>query len=184
LKTLLVAALCLVLNLPALGQGDVLETIAPSSDPTRDDVPEPAPWVEEMSEIPALPAEADWEKVDLVELQEGFDLLLVPDQVQVGKSDGVSRLWLIMRSARGSINATFEGYRCATGDYRVYAYASPRRGTQIRRLPPSEWRPTRQRYRKEFMQSTLCNLGVARSPASIRAVMRGVDDSIFDLLSR
>lgn len=80
------------------------------------DTPE---WVEEaVGDAPAfaLTGLLSIEMPPYVSLKVGVD----PATISVGK-DGVVRYVVVMTNASGSINAAFEGIRCATGEVKTYA---------------------------------------------------------------
>jgi hypothetical protein len=53
-----------------------------------------------------------------------FAFFVDAESVSVGK-DGVVRYSMIAKSAEGVLNISFEGIRCSTREYRVYAYGRP-----------------------------------------------------------
>jgi len=61
-----------------------------------------------------------------------------PDTLQIG-SDGIVRYVVVMQSPSGSVNASYEGLRCLTGEVKVYA----RHGSSAKWTPVAkpEWRP-------------------------------------------
>ncbi|MES2936421.1 MAG: CNP1-like family protein [Pseudomonadota bacterium] len=61
-----------------------------------------------------------------------------PDSVAVG-SDGVVRYVVVARSSSGVTNAMYEGLRCSTGEWKVYARHNPDAGWK--QVKESEWKP-------------------------------------------
>jgi len=57
-------------------------------------------------------------------------------------ADGVVRYTLLARSPSGAENVTYEGIRCRTGTYRIYAYGRAGGGWAAR---ASDWRPIEQK---------------------------------------
>jgi hypothetical protein len=57
---------------------------------------------------------------------------VAPASVAIG-SDGIVRYVVVASSATGAVNAMYEGIRCDTGQYKVYA----------RHNPDSGWKPTK-----------------------------------------
>ncbi|MEO8653068.1 MAG: CNP1-like family protein [Ramlibacter sp.] len=53
--------------------------------------------------------------------------------------DGVVRYVVVATSDSGAVNAMYEGIRCATGDFKVYARHNPGSGWTVARDTP--WRP-------------------------------------------
>ena len=78
-----------------------------------------APWQEQKVTLPLYPANAS-----LVEFSPtasgGFRFFIDSGSLAVG-GDGVVRYVLVARSPDGVDNVSFEGLRCATGEYRIYA---------------------------------------------------------------
>lgn len=63
---------------------------------------------------------------------------LDPDAISLG-ADGVTRYTLVVRTPTGITNVTYEGLRCATGEWKVYATGRP--DGQWHRVPDPVWRP-------------------------------------------
>jgi hypothetical protein len=93
-------------------------------------------WTEENVSLPAYPA-----RERLIAFDAGggldFSFFIDPATVSVGK-DGVVRYGLVARSAGGAENVRFEGLRCATAEYRIYAVGRPDGSWSAR---ANEWRP-------------------------------------------
>lgn len=84
--------------------------------------------------------------------------------------DGVVRYALVVRSAEGAENITYEGIRCETGEFRIYATGAggawnPAAGAWRRIEPRSV-----QRWHNALHQEYLCPLG-----QPIRSAAEGVD---------
>ena len=95
------------------------------------------PWIEQETQIPDLPEFSSLQPLRVTGLPPGLELFLDTARVTVDPDDGVVRLWVYLRSQQGTLNGTYEGYRCTTGEYRVYGYATPRRDPPTKR-PPSD----------------------------------------------
>jgi hypothetical protein len=148
-------------------------------DPNREfryDDSRDVPWIEQDTNIPALPDPDDLQNLRIEGLPPGFELYLDTTGLTVDAKDGVIRLWLFLRSDRGTNNGTFEGFRCASGEYRVYGYATPRREPPVTRANRSTWRGVKDsrgdRYRRALMESYLCDLRGAREPSDIHQAVR------------
>lgn len=99
---------------------------------------EKKPWIEIQSSIPAYPKQAN-----LIEFEAGANtphhFFVDSDSISVGE-DGVVRYTLVIRTAGGATNVTFEGIRCATREMKYYAIGrsngtwSRPRDTQWRRV--------------------------------------------------
>ena len=98
----------------------------------------PAP-VEGPVELPAYPVAArliEFEKTSVAD----FRYFIDPQTLTVDK-DGVVRYVLVARSASGVQNVSYEGIRCETAEYRLYAFGRPD-GTWSRSRV--EWRSLQQ----------------------------------------
>ncbi len=94
-------------------------------------------WVEQQVEPPALPKD-----VDLVEFyfSAGTANRFFIDGSTLGVgSDGIVRYVLVVRTSGGATNTTFEGIRCKTGEYKLYA--SGRADGTWARSRIGNWRP-------------------------------------------
>jgi len=67
-----------------------------------------------------------------------FTFFVDAKSVSVGK-DGVVRYSLIAKSAEGVLNVSFEGLRCSTREFRVYAYGRPDNSWSETRI--ANWQP-------------------------------------------
>lgn len=63
---------------------------------------------------------------------------VVPASVAIG-SDGIVRLVVVARGVGGAVNALYEGIRCGTGEYKVYARHNPGSGWVIAK--DAQWQP-------------------------------------------
>ena len=139
------------------------------------------PWIENETEIPDLPEFSSLQSLSIRGLPPGLSLFLDTARVTVDPDDGIVRLWVYLKSKQGAENGTFDGYRCETGEYKVYAYATPRRDPPITPAKRSIWREARgersTNYRKYLLRHYLCELGLARKPNEIQRVVRTGDPS-------
>ncbi|THF62432.1 hypothetical protein E6C76_18255 [Pseudothauera nasutitermitis] len=76
-------------------------------------------WKEEEYTLPAAPREAALREFS-VSATTPHRFYVDEDSLSVGE-DGVVRFVLVVRSAGGATNVTFEGIRCVTGERRLYA---------------------------------------------------------------
>ena len=93
-------------------------------------------WAEGEVKLPAYPKAAD-----LVEfhVSAGTEFKFFIDRASLSVSpDGVVRYSLLARSPSGAENVTYEGIRCKSGVYKIYAYGRAGGGWVPR---ASEWRP-------------------------------------------
>jgi hypothetical protein len=138
------------------------------------------PWQESrIGELP-MPDEQALLEVAVDRLPPGLRLYIDPASLSVDPEDGVLRFWLVARSGSGAYNATFEGFRCETGEYKVYAYGNPRREHKVRAAPKPAWRDLGKyhqlNYRKELYWTLLCSGKGPRAVADIIATLKGQQD--------
>lgn len=90
--------------------------------------------------IVELPTTSSPSRVELFEVKgrTQHETGLDPDAISLG-ADGVTRYTLVVRTATGVANVTYEGIRCATGEWKVYA--TGRQDGQWHRVPDPVWRP-------------------------------------------
>lgn len=135
------------------------------------------PWIENETEILAMPRPEDLQVVQLDSLPPGIELLVDRTRITVDPKDRVVRGWFWVRSSAGAENGTFEGFRCETGEYKVYAYANPRRDPPVTKAPRPRWRTVdrnRSRdYRTELLQDYFCGIRGTRSAREIAQYLTG-----------
>ena len=133
------------------------------------------PWIESETEVLAPPRPEDLVPVRLDSLPPGIELLIDRTRVTVGEEDRVVRAWLWTRGSGGASNGTFEGFRCETREFKVYAYANPRREPQVslaRRPPWQTIKGSRARnYRMELLEDHFCGI---RGTRSAREIVEGL----------
>jgi len=136
------------------------------------------PWIEFETEIPKLPNPDELHRLGMDLLPSDFELFVDRDRITVNKDDYVVRMWLWLRNSHGNETGTFEGFRCTTGEYKVYAYANPGRQPPVRVHKRARWRNAdaaggRPTYRSELLRDYFCSLGGTRSAHEIQAAMTG-----------
>jgi hypothetical protein len=178
---LLALAMCLLQVVPA----QAAETVDPyweyrdevdrgefSYDDSKD-----VPWIENETAVPAMPAAEDLHQVKMDLLPQGFELFVDRDHITVGPEDYVVRMWLWLRNSQGNETGTFEGFRCTTGEYKVYAYANPGRTPPVRVHKRANWRSAkaggRATYRSELLRDYLCGIRGTRPAREIQSSMTG-----------
>ncbi|MGD1982723.1 MAG: CNP1-like family protein [Chromatiaceae bacterium] len=134
------------------------------------------PWIEEDTGIPQPPDVAELQFLDVKGLPPGLKLYLDTARVKVDPNDRVIRMWVYLRSSHGVDNGSYEGFRCSTGEYRIYGYATPQRKPPVTPAKRSAWRLAREepgsRYRHFLMQGYLCRFRGPRSPDEIQRAVR------------
>ena len=136
------------------------------------------PWVENETKVLGLPDRENLVEVRLDKLPPGMQLLLDKSRIDVNPDDKVVRVWLWVRSRSGADNASFEGFRCDTREYKVYAYGNPRRTPPVTKAKKPYWRATERvvsgNYRRELMDDYFCGYNKLRNARDIAAsVTRG-----------
>lgn len=151
--------------------------------PSKEKFYAPDIWKESELFLPSIPEKDAFSKIELSE-DRGFSYLVDVASAQLGK-DGVVRLALVAVSANGYANITYEGFRCETGEYKIYAI-SPGYGKSWMKFKKSKWKPVRQSasglYRTYLSRHYLCP-GVPKpyNEASIKKVLRGGQVVMRDL---
>ncbi len=101
-------------------------------------------WVEQQAKLPAFPKPEDLIPAP-VDATKSFRFLIDGSSIDIGQ-DGVVRYVLVARSTSGSENISFEGVRCETHEYKLYAvgradktWVQPRNvaWTRYSRVPPN-----------------------------------------------
>ena len=135
------------------------------------------PWIENETEVLALPDADDLSPVDMDRLPEGFALLVDKSRISVDPRDRVIRLWVWLRSRSGSESGSYEGYRCTSGEYKVYAYANPQRDPPVSKARRPRWRTAERGpnggWRAELLADYFCGIRGTRSAHEIGQRLTG-----------
>ena len=138
-------------------------------------------WKESAVKVPELPAEADWIQLHMDELPKNQQFFLGRGTVSVDDKDYVSRYWMLIRSRSGGYNASFEGTRCSTEEYIIYAYGHQEEIPQVRNVETPLWqkisRTTNFNYRRELALDYLCAGATPKSPDQIIQSVKGLYES-------
>lgn len=127
------------------------------------------PWVEIETQVKDGPKDADLVELELQQLPPGMHLFADLKSLGVDERDHVTRLWLVVRSERGAYNGSYEGFRCSSKEYKVYAYFNPKRSRPLRMVRLPRWRTLRPTgYRAELAKEVLCSDTNPRDPDQIR----------------
>lgn len=137
------------------------------------DDPDASQWTEDDLVLPPHPQEASLREFYVGELTT-HRFFIDASTLSVGK-DGVVRYVLVVRTSGGAINITFEGMRCSTREYRIYASGRLGGGWMKARL--SEWRPIENkpvnRHHAALSREYFCPNGTPiRSPDEGREALR------------
>ncbi len=163
--------LFLLLSPCAWSAGDVADPYGRFED-QNDDYNEAleVPWVEMETQVRKGPDEDSLTGLEIEELPPNMHLFADLAHLSVDERDQVSRLWIVIRSGRGAENGTYEGVRCATGEYKVYAYYNPKGSKPLRVVKLPRWRAIRPNsWRAELAKEVLCSDTSPRDPNDVRA---------------
>jgi hypothetical protein len=146
----------------------------PSSDWERGAVDAKAVVREQEVVLPAYPQASDL--VEFVVATRGAHRYFIDARsLQMG-ADGVVRYALIIRTAGGAANTTYEGIRCKTYEKRTYAFGHPQ-GKWIA-AKRSDWQqiePGREQIQAVLFNDYLCpNRAIATREEALRALRSGV----------
>lgn len=124
-------------------------------------------------ELPPFPVEKDLLKVQGLD-SEPYDLYLDRSSIVVDKN-GVLRLSVLLHAAGGSANIFHEGVRCATREFKTYAYGT--RDGRFRAFRTAQWKDFRKMprigvtgYRRLLAETYLCDTEVG-APLRIRDIL-------------
>lgn len=139
---------------------------------------------EDAFTLPPLPKAEDLVEFKVSEANT-FRFFLDGRHLSTGK-DGIVRYTLVARSTSGAESVSFEGMRCKSGTYKVYAYArlkegvwSPNRSAEWQEVQPKRVNRQHQALRREY----LCPQGVpvADRAEAVDALRRGGHPNAGDL---
>jgi hypothetical protein len=137
------------------------------------DDPDTPKWEEEAAQLPAFPQEASLREF-YVSATTAHKFYIDTATLSVGK-DGVVRYVLVVRTSGGTTNTTYEGMRCESAEYKVYA-TGHRDGTWAM-ARKSEWRPIENkptnRHHAALSRDYFCPIGTAiQTPAEGQEALR------------
>ena len=148
--------------------------------------------VASLAQAQLTPADPDWREVEappppavsvdgLIALEIPRSTLrfgIAPASVTLG-SDGIVRYVVVASSTSGAVNGLYEGIRCSTGEYKVYARHNPGSGWVIAK--DSQWQPVQQaRHTLTIARSGACvghgaNQSVSKILRDLRAPVGRLD---------
>ena len=138
-------------------------------------------WKE--SEVPAPPALRSSGLIPLEMPGSALRFGVDPKSVVLDR-DGIVRYVVVASSAQGAVNAMYEGIRCNTGEFRIYARHTPDRGWVM--VNNSVWRSLQDaaltsRYSMEIARNGACvGNGPNRSAERIVRDLAGGPDKRFN----
>lgn len=95
-------------------------------------------WKEQEVPLPQLPVDGALVSLDLEYNEPRYDFYLDMRALSLGK-DRVSRYVIVIQSRKGVRNVLFEGVRCATGEFKTYAFGG--HNGAFRRYSAARWLP-------------------------------------------
>lgn len=130
------------------------------------------PWAETQAVLPAAPKAARLVPFE-VSAATAHRHFIDADSVSAGE-DGVVRYTVVIRTAGGAENVSFEGMRCATGERKLYAFGRPD-GTWSRN-PRASWETIQVRlassYQRELFFHYFCTVDGAADMRTIRRALQ------------
>lgn len=135
-------------------------------------------WKESLEKVPAYPGDDQWKQVQIDVLPKNQQAYLDMESLNVSDKDFVVRYWLRIRSSAGAFTATFEGLRCSTGEYVIYAYGDPRRKPVVRKVKMPKWKEYGRKkganYREELAEDVFCTGKIPRERYQIEQAVKGL----------
>jgi hypothetical protein len=135
------------------------------------------PWSELVSEIPAYPLDSNLISLD-IDAVSPHRYFIDGLSISSGK-DGVIRYTLVIKTAGGATNVSFEGIRCDPAEQKFYAIGRPGDRSWVRARNP-QWRQFSARqggaHHAELHKNYFCKIKMAE-PAEriVRTLRRGID---------
>lgn len=141
------------------------------------------PWLESGIQVPELPNDAAWSPVPMDSLPKTQQLALDKNTMKVDQKDWVVRYWVLIRSTGGAYNAAYEGIRCTTNEFIIYAYGQNKREPNVKRVREPRWMDVGQRrkgnYRRELVDYFFC---AGEVPRNIKQIEQAID-GVFELMN-
>ena len=130
------------------------------------------PWREVQAQLPAAPG-ADALREFAVGGGSGHRYFLDTASLSAAE-DRVVRYTLVIRTAGGAENVTYEGMRCDNGERKVYAFGRP--GGEWSRNKHARWEPIDARgatsYHKELFFHYFCTVD---GPGDLKLIRRAIE---------
>lgn len=128
-------------------------------------------WKEAMGGLPAMPPADSLLEIGVVDASHNH-YFLDAKSLSVG-SDGVTRMTLVAEHRGGSRTVTYEGIRCETHEYRLYAIGASDGWDMPKH---SRWRPIPvtgyENIRSVLLEDHLCDGGMPRTVESVVQALR------------
>lgn len=117
-------------------------SVLAESTPPDESFEEPviAPWVESSYSLPPFPKDENLAEFS-VDGAPNSKAYVDKTAISIGTNDKVVRYVLVVKTSGGATNVSYEGLRCDTDEYRIYATGTLENTWSKSRV--SEWRPFR-----------------------------------------
>jgi len=120
-------------------------------------------WKEQETELPPYPEDDNLIEFRVTRPNAAFRYYIDANSLSYNPNDGIVRYTVVIRSERGASNVAFEGMRCATTEYKTYAFGNGRGELVPPRRKP-EWKPIAKndytRYRNDLREFYFCNINI------------------------
>ena len=157
--------------------GNISKALAQANDPR--DGPRvykyetPEVWRESVIDLPPLSPKSSFSQYQ-TRSQTGFNFYVDVSSIKF-TADGVVRMSLLAISPKGSENITYEGFRCETREYKLYALSwtfdanwMPAKGTKWRVI--SSTSPNS--YRGDLLEYYICNGAMTLEESRLNALLK------------
>ncbi len=133
-------------------------------------------WEEGESKPPPYPSEDDLVEFQVDRPGNRFRYFLDRKSLKIGGGDGVVHYTVVVASDSGARNVAYEGIRCETMEYKLYAYGG--KGDQFQPVRDPQWRDLRDdgynAFRRDLHDFYFCDNMVHRRMDEIqRALDKG-----------
>ena len=127
-------------------------------------------WQEEKEiKIPPYPDDDDLLQFEVDGDSSNFEYYIDTKSLSVGKDDNVARYTLVVESQMGTRNVFYEGIRCNTEEYKLYAFGASKGG--MKRVREPHWQPIlndmRMQYRVDLLNYYVCRSSFPRPPEDV-----------------
>jgi len=156
-----------LLSLLWLGLVSTSFAAAPPDD--EDDPYAIAPWVESSYNLPPYPKDENLVEFS-VDGASNIKAYVDKTALGTGTPDNVIRYIMVVKTTGGAVNTSYEGIRCDTSEYRIYATGTQEQTWSKARV--SEWRKFKSYNRPQI---SLANYYFCPNLTPIRSVREGLD---------